>query len=240
MRQIAAAFGRFFFACALLLASCAPALAAHVEVGLGMSRALTNGDGTWYQSAFPHTLDLRSLSGMVGVTGDLSEHVAYHADAVWLGRFGENSQNTPNDGNYAKGIGCVGPCLPMANYIGSGWVAGFAPTIEWHTTGAWRFGVEGGPWFYRETWRESVPNWYPSKMISPRMYVPIGSPRPVMLDSSQTRVSYVLGVSLERGTWGIRLRYYDDHQYFPGTGGNATNGPPLWKGQWDFLLTKEF
>ena len=66
----------------LLCLLCAPAMAFQFEAGLGMSRALTNGDGTWYQSAFPHTLDLRSLSGMVGVTGDLSEHVAYHADAV--------------------------------------------------------------------------------------------------------------------------------------------------------------
>lgn len=225
---------------ACFLFFCASAQAMHVEVGAGVSRALTNGDGTWYQDAFPHTLNLNSLSGMVGITGDVTEHFAYHLDGVWLGRFGENSQDTPNDGNYRKGVGCVGKCLPMANYIGSGWIAGIAPTIEWHTTGRWRFGVEAGPWLYRETWRESVPNWYPSRMISPQVFVPTGAPRPVMIDSGQYRVSYVLGVSLERGSWGLRLRYFDDHQNFPGTGGNATNGPPLWRGQWNFMVTKEF
>ncbi len=63
-------------AAALSLCALDSAHGAQIEVGAGVARAQTNGDGTWYQLGSPHALQLRSRAFLLGLTGDVSAHVA--------------------------------------------------------------------------------------------------------------------------------------------------------------------
>lgn len=223
---------------ALALAGAAmSANAAHIEVGAGLSQSRTNGNGIWYQEGFAHDLKLRSPVFMVGITGDLSPHVAWHLDAVHLGSYSVDSWDTPNDANYS-GSGYRGTPLPMAHYIGSGSVYGIAATLQAHTQGAWQFGVQGGPFLYRSNWALSVPNWYPSKQVSEGVFCATGPIAPLSFSQSQWALGYVAGVTLQHGNIGASLSYYADGHGFSGHG--ADPWPPLWKGQTVLMLTYSF
>ncbi len=46
--------------------------AAQIEIGAGIAHASTNGNGTWYQEGFPHTLSLTQPVAEIGLTGAAS------------------------------------------------------------------------------------------------------------------------------------------------------------------------
>ena len=96
------------------------------EVGAGIAHASTNGNGTWYQEGFAHTLGLTQPAFEVGLTGRITPHMAWHVDAVSLGRYASNSLDVLPDANYSptSPTHCNGPCNPLANFIGSGRVYG--------------------------------------------------------------------------------------------------------------------
>ena len=212
------------------------AKAASVEVGAGVAQARTQGNGIWYQDGFQHTLDLRSPVVMLGIKGDLSQHFAWHVNAVDLGSYSVNSQDTPNDANYS-GDGYTGNALPLANYVGSGSVYGIAATLQAHTAGAWQFGVDAGPFVYHASWSLSVPNWYPSQQIAKGVFEATGPVDPVATSDAHWALGYVAGVSLSHGPLSFSLSYYSD-----GAGFNhgADPWPPLWKGQTVAMVTYTF
>ncbi len=222
MRKLCTACGRFFFACVL----CMPlvAHAAQLEMGIGVARSNTHGDGTWYQSAFPHTLRLNSPVAQIGVVGDALPWLRWHVDAIYLGRYRVDSVDTPNDGNYAPGVGCKGACLPLTHYSGAGSIYGIAATLEAHTQGAWQWGIEAGPLLYHRTWAVSVPDWYPSVEVRPQVFAPSGTVSPVLTHDAGWSLGGVLGVSLT-------------HKF---SGHGADPWPPLWKGQTVLMLTHSF
>ena len=231
----------FWLAYALLMefALCAGiAHAASLEVGAGVAQAQTNGDGTWYQQAFPHAMELRAPVFLVGVTGDISTHVRWHADAVDLGSYSVNSWDTPNDGNYAPGVGYRGNALPLTNYIGSGHVWGFAATLEAHTAGSWQFGIEGGPFLYHATWAMRVPDWYPSEEVATRLFRQSGPVHPVDFSQSQWALGAVVGASVRHGAWTLSIRRYFDGHGFSGHGADAW--PPLWNSQTAVMVDYTF
>ena len=211
----------------LLLATCANA--AQFEIGAGIARAQTNGNGTWYQDGFAHAMKLTQPALELGARGRLTSHMDWHVDAVSLGRYSVNSQDTPRDSNYSatSRTHCNGRCLPLANYIGSGRVLGIQALLSRHTRGAWQLGVEAGPFLYHETWRMDVPNWYP----------PSGPITPISTYGSQWAVGAVLGATLANGPWQLALRYYSDGAGFAG---HAGGWPPLWRGQVLVMLSRSF
>ncbi len=205
---------------AVLLAGSAHA--AQFEIGAGLAHATTQGNGTWYQDGFQHTLKLNQPFVEIGVTGAITPHMDWHVDAVSLGRYASNSEDTPRDPNYS-GVGptyCNGPCDTLANYIGSGSVYGVQALIARHTGGSWQLGIEGGPLLYHETWQMDVPNWY----------TPQGVPYSIATDGARWAVGAVVGITLSHGPWSLALRYYDDGADVAHTGGSGT-WPPLWSGQ---------
>ena len=236
MRKLATAFGQFFFACVLLLPLSAHA--ARLEIGLGIAQSRDHGDGTWYQSAFPHTRNLTSPVAEIGVVGDALPWLRWHVDAVYLGRYSVDSMDTPNDANYAPGLGCNGACLPMTHYSGSGAIYGIAATLEAHTRGAWQWGIEAGPLLYHRDWSVQVPDWYPSEQISPRVFAQSGPMSPVNTHDAGWALGGVLGATLTHNDNALALRYYADGKGFSGHG--ADPWPPLWKGQAVLMFTHTF
>ena len=220
-----------------ILAFAPLAHAASIEVGAGVARSTTQGNGVWYQEGFPHSLDLQSPAFLIGVTGDLTPTLAWHVDAVSLGSYSVNSQDTPNDANYS-GSGYKGTPLPLAHYIGSGSVYGIAATLQAHTQGKWQFGIQAGPFLYHSTWALTVPNWYPSIRITHNIFDPTGPVSPINVSQSQWALGYTAGATLTHGPLTLALSYYADGHGFSGHG--ADPWPPLWKGQTVFMLTYKF
>lgn len=209
------------------LLACAPASAVQFEIGAGMAHAFLQNNGTWWQEGFPHHFVLTQPFLEGGITGRLTARMDWHLDAVSLGRYAVNSWDTPRDANYNADspTHCNGPCLPLANYIGNGRIYGVQALLARHTSGAWRWGVEGGPMLYHETWRLNVPNWYP----------PGGPITPVATYGSQWAVGAVFGVTLQHGSWTLAARYYRDDSPFPG---HVGNWPPLWTSQGVLVLER--
>ena len=218
--------------------ACAPiAHAASIEVGAGVAQSSTQGDGIWYQEGFPHTLKLRSPAFLIGVTGDLTLHLAWHVDAVSLGSYSVDSWDTPNDANYS-GSGYRGNPLPLAHYMGSGSVYGVAATLQAHTQGKWQFGMQAGPFLYRSTWKLAVPDWYPSAETAPGVFAQTGPVSPIHVSQAQWALGYTVGATLTHGPLTLALTYYADGHGFKGHG--ADPWPPLWKGQTVLMLAYKF
>lgn len=222
----------------LLILAIDRAQAAQFEVGAGVARADTHGNGTWYQEGFPHTLRLTQPIVELGLKGRITPHMDWHLDAVWLGRYSVNSLDVAADENYSASspTHCNGPCLPLANYIGSGHVWGVQALLARHTDGDWQLGVEGGPFLYHETWRLDVPDWYPATTGPvPDWYTTrtqvgawtVGQVIPVATYGSQWALGYVVGITLAHGRWNAALRYYHDGAGFPG---HVGAWPPIWSG----------
>ncbi len=148
--------------------------AASLELGIGVSQMIHTRNTVWWQRGFPHTLSGRQPFIEIGLRGRMLTHgawrAAWHVDAVSLGHFGVNSEDTPRDSNYS-GVPptyCNGPCLPLANYIGSGRIYGVQALASLRFGGAWHVGIEAGPLLYWESWRLDVPNWYaPDGTVTP-------------------------------------------------------------------------
>jgi hypothetical protein len=211
--------------------------AASVEVGAGVAQARTQGNGVWYQEGFQHSLNLHSPAFLLGVTGDLTPDIAWHVDAISLGSYSVDSQDTPNDANYS-GSGYRGNALPLAHYMGSGSVYGIAATIQAHTQGKWQFGVQAGPFLYHSDWTLAVPNWYPSAETAPGVFVQTGPISPINVSQSQWALGYTVAASLKHGPLSLVLSYYADGHGFSGHG--ADPWPPLWKGQTVLMILYTF
>lgn len=230
----------------LVLAIRLAAHAAQVEVGAGIAHASTQGNGTWYQDGFQHTLQLTQPVVEIGLTGRLTRHMDWHVDAVSLGRYSSDSWDT-TDANYNGSDGCVETCLPLQHFQGSGRVYGVQALLSRHTTGPWRFGLEGGPFLYHETWRLNVPNWYPTALPgsvpawftsrTPSAGWIIGQTIPVATSGSRWALGAVVGATLAHGRWTLALRYYADGAGFPG---HVGPWPPLWNGQTVVMISRVF
>jgi hypothetical protein len=143
---------------ALLL--CAPLLA-HAswfdyEAGIGVARSADMGDGTWYQEGASHHEDLTTPGFLAGLTGDIGEHVSWHADYVYTGQISAGCVCVP-DAAYNVETHTIISSAHTGTFNGFGHTQGLALTLEPHVdTHGWRFGVEAGPWLYWATWHETL------------------------------------------------------------------------------------
>lgn len=210
----------------------------HPEIGLGYSYAITNGDGTWYQKKFPHSMKRSRPVMLVGAYSEITPYINIHMDFVDLGNYSVDSQDTPSDANYnpKSPTGCNGACLPMAHYMGSGNIYGFQFPLEIHTNGNWKFGLEAGPFVYHSSWTVSVPNWYPSVQTSPTTWT-TGPITPVYRSNSNWFVGDMFGVSVEHDTYKVSLNYYYDGHGWPI---NGDPWEPLWSRHIVLFISKEF
>lgn len=193
----------------------------HLETGVGASVYSKGPDGYWYQDAFAHKLRLEAPAFEVGLTGPIWQSskwgVDWHADWAWLGTVHTDAQAVPLDANYnTRAKTCNGPCLPLANYHGSGHEAGFILSLEpYYRTGNWRLGIEAGPFIHKTVWTEDVSNiiynnWQPAP-ISLR-YV----------SSDGWRVGAVVGASASYKNFALAY----EHFFVRPTASNS--GPSIW------------
>ena len=222
----------FALATCIVLAIRISAHAASLEVGAGIAHAQTNGNGTWYQDGFQHTLRLNQPVALIGLTGRFTEHMDWHLDAVSLGRYSSDSQDVLPDANYSpvSATHCNGPCNPLAHYMGTGRVWGIQALLARHTSGSWQIGVEGGPFLYHETWALSVPNWY-------EPIAPYATHYNIETRQQRWATGVALGVTLAHGPWMAAISYYSDGAGFPG---HVGPWPPLWSSQVAATLSYQF
>lgn len=212
-----------------IVACSSVAAAPRIEVGAGISQAAIHDDGVWYQKAFPHKLNTRSPTLLLGLTDDWNSRWRWHLDVVYLGRNSVDSWDTPNDENYnpRQPTGCNGVCLPLVNYKGSGSVAGIAATAEMHTSGTTQVGVEAGPFLYYASWKLQVPGWYPSVQTAPGIFQQSDAPTNLAYNDKHIALGWVVGLRAQRGPWSLSYRLYADKQGFKGHGSDPW--PPIWE-----------
>ena len=121
--------------------------AAELEVGVGLAHANGQDCGIWYMCGpgEPYQLHLTTPSYSVGLQG-----ANWRAGWLDLGRYGADATATGTDAEAALGA-------PLSQWHGKGKVRGAYLQYVAHL-GAWR--AEAGPWVYRATWQEDIPNWF--------------------------------------------------------------------------------
>lgn len=147
---------------ALALTLVAPAAhAVDFEASIGASRYQDVGNMTWYQEGLPHKLSLRSAGIQLGVAGEITPWLDWHAGYAYLGRAKSDAIATPDDANYdpvAKA--CRGECIARSRFRGAGDVQGVYLTLEPHVDyRGWRIGVSAGPFLYVARWHVQVDDW---------------------------------------------------------------------------------
>lgn len=209
-----------------------------IELGAGISHAGIRTNGNWYQQGFPYTLRTESPAVEVNLRWQIKPSTDLIVGAVDLGRYSSDSLDTPNDANYSGNAAhpCIGACLPLAHYMGSGHLWGIQALIEHRWGDRWQIGVQAGPFLYRETWRMDVPDWYPSDPVGTKTwYTPrgtvggynLGPMVPIHTVDQRWSLGAILGVTLSHrdSPWSLSLRYYKDGAKFSGHPGSW---PPLW------------
>lgn len=201
-----------------------------IEAGIGGSAYQRGPDGLWIQDGFEHDLHLTAPAIEAGLTGNIYQAsrwgVSWHADYVWLATVHTQGLATPSDANYnLQTKSCNGSCWPMANYLGSGHNSGFILTLEPHYDYAgWRFGVEAGPYLFKNTWSVDVQGWRST---------PDAAPENIHVENkAQWKLGYVVGASV--GYKNFRLNY----QYFANKEGVTASNPypPVWSGTHVLLI----
>lgn len=127
-------------------------LALCIQLGAGMSSAGGQDCGIWYMCGpqYPHQLHLTSPAFSVGTEGR-----NWRAGYAYLGKF--QADATAIASPLPQDVACAPGCYPMSQWHGSGRVGGIYLQYVAHWRG---FRAEIGPWFYRATWHETVPDWY--------------------------------------------------------------------------------
>lgn len=211
---------------ALLIATFSVASSAasffEVEAGIGGTMTERGPDGRWIQDGLPHDAIKAAPAFEVGFTGNLyqAEHwgLDWHADWAWLGSVRTNSLDTPDDRNYnTLTKACNGPCMPLANYRGTGHDQGVYLTIEPHVAySGWKLGFEIGPYLHRTTWAEDVTGW---------VEYPGAAARDVhLVHDPKWTLGAVAGVSLSYRSFTLA------YQFFYNKSPASDPYPPVWNG----------
>lgn len=128
----------------------------HAEAGLGMTN-FNYADGTWVQNALPHETQLKFPAAEVGVVVEPIDHLALHADFVYLGRSTADTMAVPDPDYDPTTHTVLNGSRDFSSLHGSGMTMGLALTVEpYWRWGNWRVGVEGGPFLFRSTWNDTV------------------------------------------------------------------------------------
>lgn len=211
---------------ALLLSLALLAPAAHAldfEVAVGATQFADRGNGFWYQEGpgLPYSLGLKSTGLQLGVAGQVSSWLDWHATYVYLGRANSDAIATPDDRNYDfQNHRCIGECIAHSRFRGSGDVHGISLTLEPHVDyKGWRLGVMAGPFLYVARWEVRVDDWIPFEGAGP----------PKTIYARQTpklNLGAVIGVSIGRGPVSIQYQRFFDQ---PRSNEPAGDFPPIWR-----------
>lgn len=181
----------------------APALAHaswfEFEAGVGVAHSRDAGDGVWQQQgvAVNHE-SLNSPAMLGGITGDIGEHLSWHADYVYTGEIAASCLCVADSHYNSHTHTASAPGTIPFN--GHGHTQGVMLTLEPHTT--WhglRFGFEAGPWIYWTTWKESRNDPQYSTEID-------------MSHITRPQLGAVAGLSVGEKDWKVSYRYFYQRQ----------------------------
>ena len=148
----------------LFLALLFPAIASAVnfEFSGGINHYKLVPDGTWYQEAYPYTLDLKDVAWSVGVSHKFDKFPLLRVEYVDLGKASADGMSISSDDDYDTNThSCKSSnpkrCEPIARFQSSGTVKGLAFTAapEWQV-GAVSVYIEGGIFVYQPSYSAHV------------------------------------------------------------------------------------
>jgi hypothetical protein len=215
-----------------------------IEAGLGGSAYAKAGNGLWMQDGFAHNIALTAPATEVGLTGDILSRptwgIAWHVDWVWLGTIHSdamvpsiNTNTTSGHWNgadfvdYNVGNPCSGTCTNLSRFSGSGHDQGFIFALEpYKKFGAWRIGLEFGPYLHSYSWAEDVFNWYSGPGAAPTAIHVQHSPK--------WQLGAMAGASI--GYKNLSIAY----QYFYNKAPKGESVPPIWQGTHVLMATYRF
>ena len=227
-------------ACAIM---CAPVCAhsVHLDLSVGVSRAIPRHSGTWWQSGAPHKLSLTSPSIELGASMDVAPTFDVKVAAVWLGRNRSDAAAVQDEiyNPFTGGSTCTSNCPEIVHFHGKGWAAGVKALAEWHTTGrAVNYGFHIGPMAYLEAWQMDVPDWYPYVYRNGRVQV-LGPIHPLHFNRKGWKLGADVGFSLSRGPFVVSADLYKDGGNIHRPGGDHSF-PPIWRYHMIFSIGVRF
>ena len=178
-------------------------MAVDYELGIGQTQFKKTVNGTWYQEAFPYTLDLKSVNWSAGISHKFDAIPRVRAEFVNLGEASADALAVPIDAYYNTNTNhCVGRCLPLARFQSSGNVRGVALTIAPEKSfGDFSVFVEGGIYIFRPTYSAVVTNVRWTHEADPiTVYTK---------HKTTTQMTYVMGIGVRYKQVEIVARYYD-------------------------------
>lgn len=190
------------------------------EAGLGASHINDMGDGTWIQQGAVDNNETKNTPAlMAGFTGEAWRSsrwdVRWHADYTYIGSFSASVLGVPDDQYdpvHHRIHDYQGERLSPFN--GQGHVQGVSLTADvGYTYNGWRFGVEGGPWVFWQTWHESLYD--------------LGNQWDNLSHKTVAQLDYVVGANVTRGNFGLSYRYYHMSQKWNPYPGLATGAHVL-------------
>lgn len=203
----------------------------HFEAGLGASSFTPRGDGTWYQSAFPHKLNLTSPSVTAGFTGTLyvtgPYSLIYHLDYIFVGHVSSSALAVPNDADYSPSShSCLANCSNLATFVGNGndqgVVFSLQPTYTFPNGVA--IGLEGGAYLHRSTFHETVYNWFTPGTTITASYHP------------RWQLAPMVGANVSWGNTTISYRYLMNASQWT----SSNPYPSIWKGTHLLTIMERF
>ena len=176
----------------LLLLVAQQAFAVSPEFGIGMTRFGKQVDGVWYQQPYPHTLDLRSTSWKVGLTG--KHGWRWHAGYEHLGKYDSYALAKGSDHAYLHGRQ-----YPLSTWIGNGEAGGlYVSAGPEYKSGSYTLHPTIGAYWYRASWTMHIPNWVGCAWHDEHN-CPLLPPRPLTVHGlNKTYLGGMLGLSLAR------------------------------------------
>lgn len=200
-----------------------PSQALDFEMGGGITRFKRAQNGTWYQEAFYHELELESHYWSVGVSHKFPGYPRMRLEFVNLGTASADAYAVPNDYNYSTNTNtCNVKCLPLAHYMSKGDVRGVAITAapEWNL-GSYKLYLEGGIYIFRPRYWATVTNVHYG---SAEGEIWSTSPATVTIrHDADIQSSWVVGAGVSYKNVDLTLRIFD-------VGANDDDVPAVYRG----------
>ena len=181
-----------------------------VELSGGYS-LLTKGDnGTWYQDPFPSKIDLKSLSGSIGIRFNKENNNYWRFGYTYLGNYTSEAVATASDENYNPNnppTYCNGKCWDMSHWYGHSVVQGlYLGKVYGYRPYGVKLGLEAGAFVYNASWTMTIPDWKHCESCAPeylqvkRKNIPSITPY-VSVGVNNVFLSYYLRVQGNGGGW---------------------------------------
>ena len=171
-----------------------------IESGVGLTQFGKAIDGRWYQSPFPHTLEMRSVSSSIGIKyrapTEKFDNLFIRAGYEYQGKASSSAEATASDENYANCTTGKETCWPMSHWYGTGDVSGvYLTLVPERMVNGTGFFAEAGVYLYRPKWEVNIPDWIGSREDEPHLVHVAHNPK--------WQVAPMLGFGVRRGAWAI-------------------------------------